>query len=429
MVWIFAVSVGLIVYTYFVYPLILLVLAGVKQFSRDLRFGLGRRNRRSLRRSAACPKVSIVFAAHNEAAVIRQKMRNLKAVEYPADQLEILVGCDACTDATARLARDAALPNARVYEFAERGGKPAVLNRLVPLATGELIIFCDANTMFEPGTLFSVVRHFEDPKVGCVCGELRLQAISGKTSSEGFYWRYETLLKFLESRLNMLVGANGAVLGIRRPLFAPIPANGIIDDFLVAMHVRGEGHHVVYDPEAVGWEEVAPNVRQEFRRRVRIGTGNFNALRYTWRMLSPLAGSIAFSYWSHKVCRWLVPLALCGSFVSAAALAPGNLLFAACLAAGVGILALGWAGYRLDLRERYWAPCSIPYYFLSMNLALFLGLLRFLRGRQSLIWSPTGRTVAAAPTPVPAIQTATVSAAANANNVAAERLNVKGAHV
>src|SRR5258708_2766955 len=179
------------------------------------------------------------------------------------------------------------------------------------MTKGDLIIFCDANTMLEPDRVLSLVRHFDEPQVGCVCGELRLRPIEGKPSTEGLYWRYEVLLKFLESRLNMLVGGNGAVLGIRRSLFAPIPPNGIIDDFLVAMHVVASGHHLVYDPEAVAWEEVAPNVRQEFRRRVRIGAGNFHALRYTWRMLIPVAGSIAFSYWSHKVSRWLVPVALC----------------------------------------------------------------------------------------------------------------------
>src|SRR6185369_13089583 len=133
-------------------------------------------------------------------------------------------------------------------------------------------------TMFEPDTIQCMVRHFRDPKVGCVCGELRLRRIDGEPSTESLYWRYETLLKFLESRLNILVGANGALLGIRRSLFSPIPRNGIIDDFLVSMHVRSQGYRLVYDPEAVAWEEVAPNIRQEFRRRVRIGAGNFHAL-------------------------------------------------------------------------------------------------------------------------------------------------------
>jgi cellulose synthase/poly-beta-1,6-N-acetylglucosamine synthase-like glycosyltransferase len=415
--WIFGLSVGLIAYTYFIYPAILLVLAGMKQFSHDLRFGLGRRNRRKVRRSESLPKVSIVFAAHNEAAIIQQKLQNCRTLEYPPDRLEILIGCDACTDETAKLARAAELPNVSVHEFADRAGKPAVLNRLVPMASGGLIIFCDANTMFEPGTVLSMVRHFDEPEVGCVCGELRLRPLNGKGSSEGLYWRYETLLKFLESRLNMLVGGNGALLGIRQSLFAPIPPNGIIDDFLVAMHVRSAGHRLVYDPEAVAWEEVAPNVRQEFRRRVRIGTGNFHALRYTWRMLIPGAGSIAFSYWSHKVLRWLAPVALCSSFLAAVLLARQP-VYAAFVAAALGISVLGWIGYRLDLQERYSAPCSVPYYFLSMNLALFLGFFRFLRGRTSLVWAPTERQSGDGPPPP-----------ASTNGGASEPLHAKAAGV
>jgi cellulose synthase/poly-beta-1,6-N-acetylglucosamine synthase-like glycosyltransferase len=384
----FAISIGLILYTYLLYPVVLLVLGGVKQVGTDLKFGLRRRNRRA-RGTADPPLISLIFAAHNEAGVIAQKMLNCKEIDYPVDRLEILFGCDGCTDATASIARAAGLPHASVYEFGERGGKAAVLNRLVPMARGEILILCDANTLFEPETVRSLVRHFARPEVGCVCGELRLRTL-GKPSSEALYWRYETLLKFLESRLNMLVGANGGVMAIRKALFVQIPPDGIVEDFLIAMNVRAAGHHVVYDPEAIAWEEVAPSVRQEFRRRVRIGAGNFHALRYTWKMLNPAAGSIALSFWSHKVCRWLVPIALCTAQLTAVALA-GDSWYAACAALLAALSLLGFAGYRLDLRGRYWKPVSVPYYFLSMNLALLLGLFEFLRGTEFVVWRPTAR--------------------------------------
>jgi cellulose synthase/poly-beta-1,6-N-acetylglucosamine synthase-like glycosyltransferase len=226
-----------------------------------------------------------------------------------------------------------------------------------------------------------------------VCGELRLRS-RGRPSGEQLYWRFETLLKFLESRLDMLVGANGAVFAIRRPLFAPIPADGVVDDFLVAMNVRSRGYRVIYEPEAVAWEEVAPDARHEFRRRVRIGAGNFLALRHTWRMLSPTAGAVSLAFWSHKVCRWLVPVFLAAAQISAAMLAREPLYGLAAILGGLIVL-LALLGRRLDLRARYWAPASIPYYFLSMNLALFFGLIVFGRGTQSLVWTPTARTVSA----------------------------------
>ena len=385
----FWMSVGLLFYTYGGYPLVLIVLGSLKQLTSDLRFAMARHTRRATRGAADYPRVSIVFAAHNEEAVITQKMLNCAAVDYPADALEILVGCDGCTDATAALARSAAPVNATVYEFPVRGGKPAVLNKLLPLARGEIVVFCDANTEFEPDAIHTLVRHFKRPEVGCVCGELRLRS-RGQATGEQLYWRVETLLKFLESRLNMLVGANGALFAIRRSLFVPLPADGIVDDFLISLNVRAAGYRIVYEPEAIAWEEVAPDTRHEFRRRVRIGAGNFHALRHTWRLLSPMAGGVALAYWSHKVCRWLVPIVMAVALGSATLLAR-ELVYGAAAALGAAFVLLALLGHRLDLRARYWAPASIPYYFLSMNFALLLGLIAFVRGTQSAAWTPTAR--------------------------------------
>jgi cellulose synthase/poly-beta-1,6-N-acetylglucosamine synthase-like glycosyltransferase len=389
----FWISVGLLLYTYGIYPLVLIAVGSLKQLTSDLRFGLARHTRRARRDAADCPRVSIVFAAHNEEAVIVQKMLDCARLDYPAESLEILVGCDGCTDATAVLARFTAPPNASVYEFPDRCGKPSVLNELLPLAQGDIVVFCDANTEFEPDAIHALVRHFKRAEIGCVCGELRLRSRDGNASGEQLYWRYETLLKFLESRLNMLVGANGALFAIRRSLFVTIPADGIVEDLLIALNVRAAGYRVVYDPEAIAWEEVAPSARQEFRRRVRIGAGNFHALRHTWRLLNPMAGAVALALWSHKVCRWLVPLALMAAQISAAMLVREPVYGVAAALGGVLVL-LALLGYRLDLRARYWAPASIPHYFLSMNLALLLGLIAFVRGTQSIVWTPTARMTA-----------------------------------
>jgi cellulose synthase/poly-beta-1,6-N-acetylglucosamine synthase-like glycosyltransferase len=358
-----------------------------------------------------------VFAAHNEARVIGQKMNNCKHLDYPVDRLEILVGCDGCTDRTAALARRANVPNARILEIANRGGKPATLNLLVPLAQGDIVVLCDSNTMFQPEALMFLVRHFEERNVGCVCGELRLVDARQKRSSENLYWKYETMLKFLESRLNMLVGANGGILAIRRDFFAPLPPDGIIDDFLIAMRIRAAGHRVVYDPEAVATEELAEGAHHEFRRRIRIGAGNFHALKYTCKLLNPAMGWIALSYWSHKVFRWVVPLALCIAEASAILLA-SDLRYAGVAALGALIVGLGLAGYRLDHRGGYWAPVSLPFYFLSMNLALLLGFVRFLRQSQSTVWKPTPRPSSSA-----------IHAGPGRASASEDRPNFEGAHV
>jgi len=384
----FWIGAGIVLYAYIGYPVLLIALACLHQITTDILFAAGRRERRH-RPDRKTLSVSLVFAAHNEAAVIAEKMRNTAALDYPAEKLEVIIGCDGCTDRTVQLARLARLPNCRVLDFQERSGKPAILNRLVPEAHGDLIVFCDANTMIKPNAIERLVRHFASPEVGCVCGELRLLCPEGKVRNEGAYWRYETFLKFLESRLNMLVGANGGLFAIRRELFQPLPQHAIIDDFLIAMQIRGTGKRVLYDPEAVACE-AASDETQEFRRRVRIGAGNFYALQYTWRMLNPAAGLIALAYWSHKLLRWAVPFAM-GLSLFAAVMLAFKPFYAVCLCAAAALTGLIACQHRLLQSGRSNRLLSIPYYFVSMNLALLLGLVRCLRGTQTLVWTPTLR--------------------------------------
>lgn len=389
MKFVFWISVGLILYTYVGYPILLIVLASVRQTLADLRYAANRGDRRPRRAEGRIPAISIVFAAHNEQAVIERKMRNCEGLLYPAQQLEILVGCDGCTDQTAKLAA-ATLPAARVFDYPERSGKPAVLNRLAAAATGDLLVFCDANTMLQPDSLDSLARHFTNPAVGCVCGELRLISPDGQPGTESWYWRYEAFLKLLEGRMQMLVGANGAIFAVRRELYTTLPSHGIVDDFLLSMRIRAAGYRMVYDPEAVAFEETAPTVKDEMRRRRRIGAGNFHALRMTGGLLAPTAGWIALSYFSHKLLRWLVPFLLPLAFLSALVLARQP-LYGACALAGAALVALSLVGYGLEQRNIHRRLFAVPYYFLSMNLGLLLGFVAFLRNSQDPTWRPTPR--------------------------------------
>jgi cellulose synthase/poly-beta-1,6-N-acetylglucosamine synthase-like glycosyltransferase len=386
-------SLGLILYSYVFYALVLLAMASLWQVWRDLRFGLTRANRRG-EHASETPLVSFVFSAHNEEAIIGDKLRNCQEMEYPRDRLEILVGCDGCGDRTAEIVSAANLPNLRLFEYRQRSGKPATLNRLVSEARGEIVVFSDANTMFAPGALRALVRHFPGSGIGCVCGEMRLAARQGGPRTEGAYWRYETFLKFLESRLNMMVGANGGIFAIRREMFTPLPDGAIIDDFLISMRIRARGQRVIYDPEATA-EEQTSSTAQEFRRRVRIGAGNLDALKYTWRLLSPTAGWVSLAYWSHKICRWLVPFALLAGFAAAIALARER-LYAVFAGATAVLFLMAWIGYRLERGGVRTRALSVPYYFVSLNLALLLGFVSYFFGRQTGVWSPTSRELAVA---------------------------------
>jgi cellulose synthase/poly-beta-1,6-N-acetylglucosamine synthase-like glycosyltransferase len=385
-----------VAYTFVGYPFLLILAGAMSQVIRDIRYALRRHERRPSSRPVhsetdSPPGVSLVFAAHNEALVIGDKMKNCEQLDYPRELLEIVIGCDACDDGTPEAAQAYGLANVRVEDYRERSGKPGVLNRTIPGARHEIVVLSDANTMLEPDAVSLLARHFSDPRVGCVCGELRFTTREGAVKSEGAYWRYEQILKFFESRMNMMVGANGGVFAIRRDLFEPLPRFAIIDDFLIAMQIRSRGYKVVYDPQAVAYEETGADARLEFQRRIRIGAGAYHAMRYTWRMLLPTAGSVCFSYWSHKVMRWVAPFALAIALLSAILLS-AHPFYLVCAAVGLSAALAAWYGYREEVHGRRIAGVfAIPYYFLSMNLALMLGFFRFVSGAQTSIWRRTAR--------------------------------------
>lgn len=393
--WIFWVSAAAVVYTYALYPLLLLVFSSFKQTYRDLRFLLRRRNRRSGTREAFEPRVALLVSAFNEDAVIEEKLRNASQLDYPAEKWELLLGLDAPEDSTAERAARLAQPNFRVFPFLVRRGKLAVINDLAGRTDAEILVFSDANTLLEPDSVRRLVRHFVHPRVGAVCGELRLLNPDGRTEMEGLYWRYEVALKFLENRLNCVLGANGGVYAVRRSLYRPLE-NWIVEDFQLPMEIRFAGHRVVYDPEAIGTEEAAPSLAAEYGRKVRIGAGAFQTLLKNPTFLNPFAGMPFFAYFSHKVLRWLVPLFLLALLAASMLLFSAHPVYVLALVAQVFLYLFAFAGY---LRQRAGRPAgifSVAYYFVVMNLALLHGMLRYLSGRQKVMWSATPRRIASA---------------------------------
>ncbi|NDQ56072.1 MAG: glycosyltransferase family 2 protein [Acidipila sp.] len=388
---IFWVCLGLVVYTYAAYPVILFVLAALTQTSRDLEFLLRRRQRRTGERHHYIPQVAMLVAAHNEERVIVAKLRNTAALEYPAGKFEFLLGLDAPSDASAELVQSVTHPTFRVFHFAERRGKLAVLADLLDRTTADVLVFSDANTNLAPNCLHKLARHFADAKIGAVCGELQVVSADGQPAMESLYWRYEIVLKFLENRLHCVLGANGAVFAVRREVYHP-PASAIVEDFLVPMDIRFAGHGVIYDPEAVATEEAAPTPTDEFRRKVRIGTGAFQALVGNPRFLNPLKGLPAFAYFSHKVLRWLAPLLLLTVLACNVILATAGPLYAALLAAQAGFYLLAAFAWMRVRSGRAAGPAGMIFYFVSMNLALLLGMVRFFVSPHTTVWSSTPRS-------------------------------------
>jgi cellulose synthase/poly-beta-1,6-N-acetylglucosamine synthase-like glycosyltransferase len=190
----------------------------------------------------------------------------------------------------------------------------------------------------------------------------------------------------MESRLNCLLGGNGALLAVRRSLFRTTKQS-IVEDFQITLEIRSKGYRVAYDPEAIAIEDFAPTFSAEFARRVRIGTGNYQTLVNNLAFLNPLNGLPAFAFFSHKVLRWLAPIFLLVAFVCSI-LMVRRPIFAALLVAQSLLYLAASLGYCLRSPARLF---SVPLHFCSMNLALLLGLLRYLRGRQTLTWNPTPR--------------------------------------
>lgn len=395
----FWISFACLVHTYVGYGFLLLIIASIKQTLRDLLFLLGRaERRRQTGEPSELPRVGLLVAAHNEAAVIGEKLRNTAALEYPAGRLEFLLGLDSPSDKTPEIAHSAG-NGVRVFEFGQRRGKLAVIRDLATRTQADVLFFSDANTLLQPNCLRRIAGHFEDPRVGAVCGELRVVAPGGKKEMESAYWRYEVALKFLENRLNCVLGANGAIYAVRRSLF-DLQGNWIVEDFQLPMQIRYNGHRVVYDPEAVGTEEAAPDFAAEFRRKVRIGAGAFQTLFRNPRFLNPMKGFLTFAYVSHKVLRWLGPFFLITMLLTSTSLAfQKSLMFAVVTATQLAFYVLALAGHGVRSSSPMQGPWfSIPRYFVGMNLALFFGFFRFLFGSQKAVWSSTPRpSVATAP--------------------------------
>ncbi|OMH25678.1 glycosyltransferase family 2 protein [Motiliproteus sp. MSK22-1] len=386
----FWLAVGLILYTYFIYPILLFVFSGLNQALSDTRYLWRRHQRRSIRLEEL-PAVSVVIAAYNEESCIEQRILNLLALDYPKDKLTIYVGSDGSSDRTADILRSLEISalNAQIFEV--NRGKMSVLNDLMALVEDDIVILSDANTHFEKDAVSNLVRHFESPDVGAVCGELHLVDPASGENKDSIYWRYEQVLKFHESRLGALLGANGAIYAIRKSLFQPLPANTIVDDYQIVMNVARQNYRTLYDPEAVAIEEVAPDLSSEEGRRVRIGLGNYQALFSMHWALNPLLGWRFFTYISHKVCRWFVPhLMIVALLVNMVLIT--DPLYLVLFLTQVAFYILAFRGIRANKENKPVAtPIALMSFFVSMNFALLCGFYRYFGSNVQGSWQRTTR--------------------------------------
>ena len=383
----FLTAVALVVYTYLLYPMALWLLTFRKRAPRPAQ-------------PEQWPLLTVVIVAYNEAAVISEKLHNTLSLDYPPERRRVIVVSDGSDDGTDDIAAEFAELGVQLVRVQERAGKIMGQNVGVRQAEGDVLVFSDANSMYEESALKALVEPFADPSVGCVCGELRYvnPAGVGAGKGEGFYWRYERFLKRRESLLGSLVGANGSIYAMRRELFEELGPD-IISDFIMPIRVRRNGRRVHYAPEAVAVEHSAKGFGEERRRRRRIIARSLYGLWTERGVLNPLAtGVFSFQVVSHKVLRWLVPVLLMAAVATSSTRAfQGSVLFQGLFGLQVVFYALAFLGYvapgSLGRRGLFY----IPAYFVSVNLGALLGLWDFAAGRRHTVWQPIERGQDAGP--------------------------------
>jgi cellulose synthase/poly-beta-1,6-N-acetylglucosamine synthase-like glycosyltransferase len=369
------VSLGVGAWVYLGYPLFLVMLARLRPAPRV--------------RAPVVLRVSAIVAAHNEGAVIGEKIRNLRASNYPADALEIVVASDGSTDDTVAAAR---MAGADVLLDLPRLGKVRTLSEAVAASQGALLVFTDADGFLEPGTLASLVSNFADPRVGGAAGN-QVSLVTSDASvagGEGLYWRYEQWIKLLEDRVGSTVSATGSLYAVRRELFTPPHLIAGADDFLISTEVVRRGHRLVYDDAARVHVDSPAQSATAVRRKVRVINGGLRAAFSLGRLLIPFVGGLyGFEVLTHKILRRFVPLFLIAALASSILLTVADprwwLLLGPQLAL-YGLALGGWLG-----RGRRWGRARafyVPYFFCLANTASLLAVVSIARGVRFERWEP-----------------------------------------
>jgi cellulose synthase/poly-beta-1,6-N-acetylglucosamine synthase-like glycosyltransferase len=338
------------------------------------------------------PSVALIIAAYNEGEVIAEKVENSLQLEYPEDKLNIVVFSDASDDRTDEIVKEYENRGVSLVRIEGRVGKTECQNHVADIVDEDILVFSDANSMYEPDAISKLVSRFT-PKVGCVVGELRYRE-SSDVEGESVYWRYESWVKRLESRFYSLVTGNGSIYAVKADSYVPQPADAI-SDFTEPLSIVRNGERVVYAPGAIAWEETESSTADELERRVRIITRSWNSIVRFRDLLNPLRNTrFAYQLWSHKVLRWLSPVFLFGILVANAGLVLVTplMIFEVLLAGQLSFYlfaTVGWVTDRFGIEDP--VLTHVPFYFLQANYGMLLGLTEFMRGNNIVTWETSDR--------------------------------------
>lgn len=385
MVILFWLSVFLVVFSYALYPLMLKLLA------------VGKKPNQLLYDEADLPSISVIIAAFNEQSVIKEKLISVVQSNYPSDRLEILVGSDASTDQTIPIVKELSARHTLIkyFDFTDRRGKPSVVNDLVSKSKGEILVLTDANVFFSENTLFQLVKHFRNPEIGLVDTHMVNMGLKkeGISYQEKAYISREVKVKHMESLVwGTMMGPFGGCYAIRREDYSDVPPHSLVDDFYINMKVLEKGKKAVNELEAIVYEDVSNSLRDEFRRKIRIATGNFQNLRRFGHLLWPPWRGTGLAFLSHKVLRWFGPIFLILALLSNIPLALQSDFYKLTLAGQLLLMfAIPTCDWVLRKFNMHISLLRLILHFYSMNLALLFGMFKYMKGVKTGVWKPTPR--------------------------------------
>ncbi len=372
----FIVSKAVLIYIYIGYPLLCLLLSKIKSSKYKI--------------DDITPSVTIIIAAYNEEDFIVETVQNKLSLDYPSDKLEIIVVSDASSDDTDTLVTSIAEQNSRVIFLRQqnRRGKTAALNTAAEVATGEILVFSDANSIYNKSTLLNLVKPFADSSVGYVTGKMVYNVSEGSASGDGCssYMKYENRLREIESNFGSVVGVDGGIDAVRKQLYTTMPED-MQPDFVLPLSVIENGRRVVFTSPALVSENTLGNSSEEFSMRVRVIIRALWAIKSFTHLLNPFKyGLFSWQLFSHKILRYLAPLFLLGCLISSVFMFNDGTWWAIWFPAQVAFYLLALAGSRV---EKAVSPLiTFPLYFTLVNLASAVALVRFLKGKKMVVWKP-----------------------------------------
>jgi len=387
MVILFWISIFLIIYTFVGYGFLLLVLVKIKRlFVQPFAF----------RKEAPLPSVTLLIAAYNEEDIILEKVNNTLDLNYPKDKIQVIFITDGSTDQTADKIRG--FDEVMLLHQDIRGGKMAAIKRAIPFIEGEITIFTDANTFLNGDAILELVKHYQNSKVGAVAGEKRIlveETADASSAGEGFYWKYESLLKKWDYILYSNVGAAGELFSIRTALYEPVESDTIIDDHMIAMRIAEKGYIIAYEPNAYAMETASADVKEELKRKIRIAAGGIQSILRLKKAANPFHYPLfTFQYISHRVLRWTItPFLLILVFIlnGIIALQTNAVFYQLLFVLQVLFYLLSIVGLYFESKNIRVKALFIPYYFCVMNYAVLAGIIRYYKKNQSAAWEKSKR--------------------------------------